>query len=179
MSDDTGGVLACSEILLRGVQWKYLEWDQEARKVAVRSDAFLRPRRLDGTVDPDLSVDRLALSTVAESFERWSVAFSKGNWTGMPMARSLHTGRLRDLAAGLEVIATPDGSNPAHAGIYGLPEPPEQRSETQMTAAGTMATTLLLMPCFAAYGTDDVEERVRLRDEHARGGLHPPKPARG
>jgi len=174
VSDATDKSIACSEILLRGIRWKHLEWDEEAADVTVRSDAFIRQRRPDGTVDSDLSVDRLRYSTVEQSFARWGTLFTKGKLTGMPVARSLHTGWLRDL--GLRVLASPTPENPAHAGIHGLPEPPppNDSGRLQATAASRMATKLLLLSRFAGYGRDDVREQIRRRHQHATAGLLPP-----
>ena len=141
------GLIHCSEILLRGLQQKHVDWDPRTAKPTASDDAFLLRRN-----EEYLSVDRNDPATVHESFTRWPATF-------LVAAVSLHTGKVCDL--GLRVEPVPDPANPVHAGVFGLPT--IYGPEDQAAEAYRLAGDLREHCRFVACRTPEVAERARRR----------------
>jgi hypothetical protein len=147
--------IACSEILLRGIKRKYLEWDPAQPEFPrVHYSAF--------ALNPDevyLSVDRLAVSSVGQSFSRWYEE-------ALEAAMSLHTGRVRDLGLSVESRRQDTPENPAHAGISGLPSP--YGPEEDHHRATVLALALREMARFVTYRDESIPVKLRQRQEQSR-----------
>jgi hypothetical protein len=141
------GPVRCSEILLRGLQQKHLDWDPDARTFTASEAAFVLRRN-----EQYLSVDRRGADRVSDAFEQWPATF-------LVAAVSLHTGSVRDL--GLAVKPVPEPANPLHAGIFGLPT--IYGPEDEAAEAYRLASDLREQCRFVACRSTQVAEKARRR----------------
>lgn len=144
----------CSEILLRGIHKRSLHVD--AMGLEVDYGAFLRRRLPPNRIEEYLSVNREALVTPLQAIADLPATY----WALV----SLHTGHVRDL--GLSVLALPTARMPAHAGIFGLPDPFGTQEETERAADAAKRLRAMVRWCSECRfsSLEELSQRVAAKD---------------
>jgi hypothetical protein len=133
--------------LRRGILFRDLIWDGRHDRIRIGLNAFLlRPRDAG-----ELSVQRVALETTAETFQR----LPRSEVLAEMLTEGVHQ-------LDLDVEARASAANPAHAAILGLPVPDFYDPDAAPSrAARARALELVDISEFAAHRTASLEALVQ------------------